>query len=105
MIATLATETQKNVHISPPPSSGVTSGPGVELPGVGVYGLRYVPAGSLTSAPEGTEPGAILNASVRPANYAANQGSRAAGPVGLSTSRWRFAPGSPGAYESRWASW
>ena len=36
---------------------------------------------------------------VRP--YAANHGSRAAGPVGLRTSRWTFAPASPGAYESR----
>src|SRR5208282_6038429 len=38
-------------------------------------------------------------------SYAANHGSRAAGPVGLRTSRWTFAPASPGAYESLRASW
>ena len=67
MIATAAIVTQKPAHSSETPSAGPTSGPGVELPGVGVYGDRYGAPGSDIAGSRTGEPDTILNGSVRPA--------------------------------------
>lgn len=94
MMKVLSNASQKNVQSSRFPSVGPTPGDGVELPGVGVNGVRNVPASSLTGRSTGAD---FLTARFVSSAYAANHGNRAAGPVGFRTSRWRLDPGSPGA--------
>lgn len=106
MMTVFASESQKNPHSSLRPSSGGTSGEGVELPGVGVYGLANGAADPLirrSSGDGGTYP--IRSCSPAPEAQAANHGSRAAGPLGFRTRPWRLAPPSPGAHVYFWAIW
>lgn len=98
MIVVFAIASQAKSPSSWRPSSGVTSGGGVELPGVGVYGVWYEEGLSVIHVrqdPAG--PGSYDLGWKRAPRYAANQGRRAAGPDGLSTRIWRFGAGSPGA--------
>jgi hypothetical protein len=94
MMSVLRSASQKNVQSSRFPSVGRTDGDGVELPGEGAYGVRNDSTSALTGRATGAP---FLTARFVSATYAANHGSRAAGPVGFRTSRWRFEPGSPGA--------
>jgi hypothetical protein len=48
MMTVLRIASQKNAQSSRVPSAGLTWGDGVELPGVGVYGVRNVSACALT---------------------------------------------------------
>ena len=96
MITVLAMASQKNAQNSEIPSEGVTSGDGVEPPGVGVYGVWNEASPAAIALPiDGVATGFICRRLERA--YAANHGSRAAGPVGLSTSMCRFELASPGA--------